>query len=62
LSGAADSAEARSKLERAWAFPQVGCILAISRQARAPFDPTSAADWSVDRLAECKAVEACRSR
>lgn len=62
LSGAADCAAARSKLERAWALPQVDCVLAISRQARAPFDPASAVGWSIDRLPECKAVAANRRR
>jgi hypothetical protein len=60
LSSASDCAAARPKLERAWALPQVGCILAISRQARAPFDPAAAAGWGIDRLPECKAVEAER--
>ncbi len=62
LSGVTDCGAARSKLERAWALPQVGCVLAISRQARAPFDPSTAAGWTIDRLPECKAVPADRSR
>lgn len=62
LGGAADCTAARSKLERAWALPQVGCVLAISRQARAPFDPSSAVGWSIERLPECKSLAADRSR
>jgi hypothetical protein len=62
LSSTNDCGAARSKLERAWALPQVGCVLAISRQARAPFDPASARGWSIDRLPECKAVAAGPTR
>jgi hypothetical protein len=61
LNGAVDCAGAQSKLERAWSLPQVSCILAVSRQAFAPFDPASAVGWSIEKLPECKAAAGGRS-